>query len=310
MRRTPDAPESHERWLVSYADFITLLMIFFVVMYAMSNVDSAKYQKLAQSLNAALTGAGGHSVLPNNGQIMPNSGQGPSLERLNPVPPGVAGEGRDKALEESQIKQIQSDLQTYFQKEGVAGDVKAELDQRGLVITLRDTLLFQSGQAVVNPRAIPALIEVADELNKLPNYIRVEGHTDNVPIRTSQYPSNWELSAMRATTVLRLFINGAGVPPGKVVAMGYADTRPVADNSTPEGRALNRRVEIVLMDSRYNALENLASPPPVEQVSQEPAGARQGSPFNGPAGAPWNPPFSVYQGGGERLAAKPPLRWK
>ncbi|MDR1914924.1 MAG: OmpA family protein [Clostridiales bacterium] len=264
MKEEHEPPENHERWLISYADFITLLMVFFVVLYSMSKVDVAKYEQLSQSLNSALSG--GISVLDNPpaGMISPDTnGSGPI------VTPGggkEGTEGEESGREEdtgfstgiSELQDMQTvkkELQTYFAEHNLDASISLSIDERGLVVSLNDTILFDPGSSDLKSTAQNRLTEIGGVLNLLENYIRVEGHTDNVPISSSRYASNWELSALRATTVVRLLTSVAGIPAGKLSAVGYGEYKPIADNSTPEGRSMNRRVDIILLSSKYDKLE-------------------------------------------------------
>lgn len=129
------------------------------------------------------------------------------------------------------------------------------IDMRGLVIRLNNAIFFDSGSAEIKKQSEDTLVEVAGLLNTIDNYIRIEGHTDNVPIRRSTYPSNWELSTARAVSVVKLFINKCNFSPDKLIAVGYGEFKPVADNSTAEGRAQNRRIDIIVLSAKYNNLE-------------------------------------------------------
>ena len=246
----PEKPENAERWLISYADFITLLMVFFVVLYSMSQVDASKYEQLAQSLNIAFTG--GTGILDSNpGVISPdNSG---TAAKPSPSPAAASESPGQKELQN--MEGVQQHLQTYFAGHGLDQSVTMSIDERGLVVSLKDTILFDPGKASIIGNAMGELVAVGQALNTLDNYIRVEGHTDNVPINNAQFASNWELSAVRATTVVRVFANDANISPEKLSAVGYGEYKPVADNTTPEGRSKNRRVDIILMSSVFNNLE-------------------------------------------------------
>ncbi len=232
MRRKAkaDKPQNHERWLITYADLITLLLVFFIVLYAGSQEDSRKFAVLAQSLRAAFNpiavdGRGGSSP------VFTGSGS-------------TNGGGSQQELEDFQ--RIAALLQSVAEERGLADRIDLRLEEDRIVIGLGSDLLFASGSAQVRPSAEPLLAAVAAALRDKPNAIRVEGHTDDVPISTAEFPSNWELSAARATAVARHLI-AAGLSAGRVEAAAYADTRPRADNRTPEGRAANRRAEIVVL---------------------------------------------------------------
>ena len=219
--------ENHERWLVSYADFITLLFAFFVVMYSISSVNEGKFRVVAQSIVEALNPLINMSASPLTFQ--PESRGGPTSTRAISI---------DMALYKKLSEKIMATDTT--------GRVKVEQGERGVVVSMKDTMLFQPGQAVVLPEARAMLIPMATVLRDFPHQIRIEGHTDNVPIHTKEFPTNWELSAARALNITRFLAEGGHLPPERLAASGYAEFHPVASNDTPEGRSQNRRVELVL----------------------------------------------------------------
>lgn len=243
MGRKPKKPEkepNHERWLLTYSDLITLLMIFFVVMYAMSNVDIAKYEKIAQSLGVAM--GGGKKVF----QVTPG------LSDTNKdMSSGTDGMKAEKA-EAAKLSKLKAKLDAYLKKNGLEASVASEITERGLEVSLKDTILFDSGKADLKPEARSRLIEIGKIINSLGNYIRIEGHTDNVPIHNSAFASNWELSAIRAVKVNELLIESVNIAPQKVSIVGYGEYRPKVPNTTEENKALNRRVNIVILNSMYN----------------------------------------------------------
>jgi chemotaxis protein MotB len=270
--------ENDERWLLTYADMITLLMALFMVLFSISSVNVSKYQTLQQSLKAAFSGSiltGGRSIMQSGSQSTtahsPATAAIPSLVPLNPTAaskanPTIAdhkaasgGTLNSKQLEaalnsmsaalreQASLAALKQKLDTYSAAHGLSHEVQTVVDRRGLVVrVLTDQLLFASGQATLQPEGLPLLDEVAQLLNVDKSHpITVEGHTDNVPIASSQYPSNWELSTDRATTVVRYLIT-EGVNRERLGAVGYADLHPLDSNATAAGRARNRRVEIVL----------------------------------------------------------------
>ena len=271
--------ENEERWLLTYADMITLLMALFMVLFSISSVNISKYQTLQQSLKAAFSGSilpGGRSIMQSGSQSTtphpPATAEIPSLVPLNPVAaakanPAIASSKANQSSaslnskqleaalnsmsaalrEQASLASLKQKLDAYAKEHGLSHDVQTVIDRRGLVVrVLTDQLLFASGQATLQPAGFPLLNEVAQLLNVDKSHpITVEGHTDNVPISSSQYPSNWELSTDRATTVVRYLI-AQGVNRERLGAVGYADLHPLASNATAAGRAKNRRVEIVL----------------------------------------------------------------
>lgn len=238
-RRFNEEHENPERWLVSYADFITLLFAFFVVMYAISSVNEGKYRVLSDSLVTAFRSAthdgGGTMVLPQ-----------PQMTAVRPVNPKVRNQAlqmREKQAE--QMKKVARDVTEVMAPYATQGQVAVIESDRGITVEINDSLLFAPGRAELAPAAEQAIRGVGRVFAETEFPVTIEGHTDNTPINTALFPSNWELSAVRATTVLRLMMQ-AGVAPSRLTAIGYGEQRPVAENQTPEGRARNRRVAIQL----------------------------------------------------------------
>lgn len=232
--------DNHERWLISYADFITLLFAFFVVMYAISSVNEGKYRVFSASLTTAF---GKH---PANGpNVVPPINGGDALLRS-------LVERRNARLAELQRKQqefmqnIAKDLGRVMRPLVKNGQVSVTQTNRGVVLDINASALFKQGEAALQPAAIKTLGEVAQVLRGGDQSIEVDGHTDNVPIKTAQYPSNWELSAARASSVVRLFI-AHGVQGSRLSAVGLADNQPIVPNDTPEHRARNRRVTVTVL---------------------------------------------------------------
>jgi chemotaxis protein MotB len=264
--------ESDERWLLTYADMITLLMALFMVLFSISSVNISKYITLQQALHAAFSG----DILPGGKAIAhpgatANASHAPSatdiqaivplaprtsktLERSQATHSSTAPSSATSSTNVSAAQQEQNDfehlkhqLDSYAARHGFARYVHTAIEKRGLVIrVLTDSLLFPSGSATLEAQGDPLLSEVADLLNvDRVHPIDVEGNTDNVPIHGGAFPSNWELSTARASTVVRYLISNA-VDPERLTAAGYAYLHPIASNTTAAGRARNRRVEIVL----------------------------------------------------------------
>jgi chemotaxis protein MotB len=241
-RRGPEADEDQrDRWLVSYADLVTLLFAFFVVMYAISQVNEAKYRVLSDALSSAfqIGGRTPGAVAPGGALI--------GLERGG-APQPIRGALTDPAggARHPQLQTTRTELDQVLAPLVEKGDVQVIETQRGIVIEINAGVLFRAGQATLEPDAIRPMAEFGRLLARTPNAIEVEGHTDSTPIATAAFPTNWELSAARAAAVVRLFIDN-GVLGWRLMAAGYADNRPVASNDTAEGRARNRRVTITVL---------------------------------------------------------------
>ena len=238
-RKHVEEHDNHERWLVSYADFITLLFAFFVVMYALSTVNEGKYRVLSDSMSVAF-----RNVQVNSSSPLPIPVTAPivSVQRQN-----VAAKAQEavKQKQRDKMRNVAKDILEVMAPLIEQGKVRVIETSRGVTIEINDSILFSPGQALLQPALVKAMSSIADVLVPTDFPITIEGHTDNVPIKTAQFPSNWELSAVRATTVLRLFAD-AGVSPERLTAIGFADTRPVEPNVLADGRARNRRVTILI----------------------------------------------------------------
>jgi chemotaxis protein MotB len=261
--------ENHERWLVTYADLITLLMVFFIVMYSMSQVDLAKFAAISDSLTAVLSGSqsiadgGGPSLIDGSVQVtFPSEGEVSAQEQIKEL--------RDRITEflEEQEGESPSGVQGQQVVTRVGENIVVMEQERGLVISFKDSLLFASGSAVLTPLAQEIITSVGNSLIGIRNYIRIEGHTDNLPINTARYPSNWELSSARAANVLHLLQDRVGLPPDRLSIVGYGEHRPLVVNADDASRAMNRRVDIVILKIQYDYFEpiNVPAPVPVESV--------------------------------------------
>ena len=277
-RRHPEH-ENHERWLVSYADFMTLLFAFFVVMFATSQTDKARAQQVSDSVKDALdkggVAAAVHEIL---GGTVDEKGKG------NAQMKGAGGSEPQNVKPQAAIAELLPSMQ-YLSKslEGEIhqGKIEMHLEPRGLVVSLRQATFFPSGADTVDPNTYSSVEKIAQIIHDLPNSVRLEGHTDAIPIHTARFRSNWELSAARAIAMMELFSGRFEIPPQRMAIAGYADTAPLDSNDTPEGRAHNRRVDIVILNQRVlvneppgsgsgKAREDTASP-------AKPAGQKPGT---------------------------------
>lgn len=257
--------ENLERWLVSYADFITLLFAFFVVMYAISQVNVAKYRVLSDSLVNAFKNAP-NAALPSPIKMDAKSqaASGQSVKQMVVI---KKNDGAMDARQRDKMKVIAKDLFKVMEPLVKEGQVRVTQSARGIAVEINASVLFAPGQAALESGSIKVLKAVGLVLAQVPNDIQVEGHTDNTPISTVAYPSNWELSTARASSVVRLFID-TGVPGGRLVAVGYGENRPVESNATPEGRSRNRRVTImILAEPQQRFGDSLAGSSPTPQAA-------------------------------------------
>lgn len=260
LKKEPEKHANHERWLVSYADFITLLFAVFVTMYAMSQTDKKKVEEVAAAMRESFgystqAAAGQKGVLQSQDikpipAVKPEMAVIPIINKMPPAGPRQGGmdKGRGKVkAEEKDFKEIQSAIEAYLIKHGAQNKVAIGITRRGLVVSLKEAGFFDSGSAVIKPSGYQILNTILEAMTQYSNPLRVEGHTDNIPISTPLFPSNWELSVSRATNVLRYLQKSYDVDPGKLSATGYGEFRPTSENSTADGRAKNRRVDIVLL---------------------------------------------------------------
>ena len=297
MARKPkhEEHENHERWLVSYADFITLLFAFFVVMYSLSSLNEGKYRVLSESLIAAFK-TPARSIDPVSvGEPMRSPNVRQEAQTLQaaqrpgitpPVPAFNVEQRRQQQIAEARAKleneraqmlvQIASDLEKALAPLISQDLVHVRRTRTWIEVEINTSILFPSGSAQLAPSAFGTLQKVAEILNPYQTPIHVEGFTDNRPIKTVAFPSNWELSAARAASVVHLF-SRAGVAPERMAAIGYGEHHPIADNSTPEGRNANRRVTLVMLaDPNARRLRDEAVPPeaavtPADGAKETPA---------------------------------------
>ncbi|MEE8577083.1 MAG: flagellar motor protein MotB [candidate division Zixibacteria bacterium] len=235
-RRDSDDDENLDRWLLTYADLITLLLAFFVVMYSMSQVDAKKFGQMSEALNGILRG-------------------GPSILK-GEMDSRKTGHG---LLNIGDLKMIQTKVEERFKSIERNNEINTEISERGLIVHVMESALFSAGSADLQPRSREVLDLVSELILPLPNHIRVEGHTDDRPIRTAVYPTNWELASARATSVVRYFIENHDIRPSRISALGYGKFRPIRPNNTTENRASNRRVDIVVMTMELTLKEPSAA---------------------------------------------------
>ncbi|HVN04270.1 MAG TPA: flagellar motor protein MotB [Bryobacteraceae bacterium] len=252
-RRKPEEHANHERWLVSYADFITLLFAFFVVMFSTAQADHGKAARVSESVRKALEDGQVKAVVAAILGAPDANGKGNALTQHPAVP---ASAPAAPPLPPPDLQVSLRSLETALRPEIEKGELRIRMQKRGLVISLSEAAFFTSGGHTVSAQAYPSIEKIARALRVLPNLVRLEGHTDAVPIHNARFQNNWELSAARSIAVLELLVSQFGVPSVRLAVAGYAETAPVESNDTPEGRAHNRRVDVVILN------ENGAAPEP------------------------------------------------
>jgi len=236
-----DPAHNQDRWLLTYADMITLLAAFFLMLYSMSVMSKGKFSQLAISVR------GGFSGRANAGaRLVPHAQDSSNQLGLSP-------------REYEDYRLAMQKLASFVEQNKLTGSISTRSDERGLVISLAaDNMLFDRGRAELGPATAPVMARVAEILRATRNRVSIEGHTCNLPIRTAQFPSNWELSSARAAAVLRWFTETARLPDDRFMAAGYADTRPLVSNTSEENRARNRRVDIVILKTEAQRETDMA----------------------------------------------------
>lgn len=236
MKRVTEQHPNHERWIISYADFVTLMFALFVAMYAISLKDHNSGKRISESVRDAVTKGGLTDTVE---LLMPDKGKKQAIGAPeNPLKHSSI----DPSLREPFLR-----LSKELKQQIDSGAIHLQLDQRGLVISLQEKAFFPSGDDAIYAQAYPSIEQLAKTIGKLSNPIRLEGHTDSVPIHTARFKNNWELSTARSIALLQLFEGRFGLDSSRFAVAGYAQTMPIASNDTEEGRAKNRRVEIVIL---------------------------------------------------------------
>ena len=260
LKREPEKQPNHERWLVSYGDLLTLLLAVFVVMYAMSQSDKKKTEEVMQSMQAAFGMAQAGAPAPKINVI--NSSTVNPIPDIKPRLSSVQSEkGRTNIISprttatDTDFRQIKSSIEAYLTKEGMRDKVSVGITKRGLVVSLKEAGFFDSGSADVRRQSLAIIASIAESLNNYSNELRIEGHTDNVPISTAKFRSNWELSTARANNIMHILTENYGLLPEKISTVGYGEYRPIDTNDSQEGRTKNRRVDIVLLNSEAEKWE-------------------------------------------------------
>ncbi len=233
-RRVSHGHVNHERWVISYADFVTLLFAFFVVMFATANADKGKVRAVAEAVKAAFDPKSN----PHSKQIIQEL-----LEKNSKITPETAKQTVAELT--PSLNLLQQNLKNEIQR----GEIELHMEPRGLTISFKQAALFDSGDAEIKPSAMSAMSKVADAILKIPNQIRLEGHTDNLPIHNEQFKNNWELSSARSIAVLEILTDKFQVPVQRMAVSGYADVAPIASNDTEAGRARNRRVDVIILST-------------------------------------------------------------
>jgi chemotaxis protein MotB len=241
---------SRDRWLVSYADFMTLLFGLFVVLFAFAKADQKKQVQVTEAIDTAFRALG---IFPSAASKPTKGGAAGTDQPAIPMNVVMGEDVMSPARVKDDLEQIRRELTQTLSNQVATHTVSIQMGRDGLVISLREAGFFNSGSAMPKPETLPTLQQIAAALGSTPYDLRIEGHTDNIPIHTAEFDSNWELSSARATRIARIFLDLRTITPERISAAGYAEFHPVASNGTAEGRGENRRVDLVVLPrSRIN----------------------------------------------------------
>jgi len=236
-KKQDDGGLTGDEWLATYSDCITLVLTFFILLYSMSTVDAEKVKAISEAFSI-MTGQEADTIL--------------EFQQYDGNQPVIGGETKYEDLGEESSEEVQSKMYDKVKEYLEENQLNASIadvtsDERGIIIELRDNVLFETGKASLIAQSTEVLDKINALISTLPNKIIIEGHTDNIPISNSQFPSNWELSTIRATTVVRYFTETCGQDPARISAAGYGEYKPIVENTTDENRAKNRRVNILIV---------------------------------------------------------------
>lgn len=248
-RRHDNSKKGAPLWMVTFSDLVTLILVFFVLLFSMSQIDAIKFKAIADSFKERQILEFYPSIIPSN--------EPPSDSAVDPDTGADKKQGSDGdskgSLEETSLGQLLEEVETFLDENGLEDVIVATRNERGVIIVLPEKVLFPTGEATILSSAEPFLNKVGELLANMPNMIKVEGHTDNRPINNFRYPSNWELSSARASSVIRYLINTQQLDSSRFIAVGYGETRPIVANDGPDNWQKNRRVEILIAEPRFDA---------------------------------------------------------
>ncbi|RED53171.1 flagellar motor protein MotB [Cohnella lupini] len=247
-RRRHEPHEEHpdESWLLPYSDLMTLLLALFIVLYAASSVNTSKFEEMSRAFKTAFSS--GLGVLDNGALTEDNKQKRRTDEDLERKDDGKRSREALQQQEQQNLEELQKELNQYIQKSGLSSQLETQLNQSELLITIRDNALFPSGSANIKPDSQKLATAIGHMLQQYPDYeILVTGHTDNQPINTSEFPSNWELSSKRAINFMKILLDNPAFDPKRFSAIGYGEFRPLDSNNSDAGRATNRRVEVSIL---------------------------------------------------------------
>lgn len=256
-KKKPEDEGNSERWLLTYSDMITLLMVFFIIMYAMSTVNQKKYEAFATSMNSTMgNGSVGTNVLGQSGGYAQSNAVIDTVAVPNDTSQSTGDSTSKEKVEETKLSNLKEEVDKFLNQSGLSNSVTTQQEEKGVIITIQDAFFFDSGQADIKSGYAEKLSGIASILNKVDNFIIVEGYTDNVPINKGKFSDNRDLGYARAKNVVTLLQSKASIPDSKIAPESFGDSFAKASNDTEEGRAKNRRVEIVILNNKYSVAQN------------------------------------------------------
>lgn len=257
MKRRPNRRKKSggaPKWMVTYSDMVTLILVFFILLFSMSQIDLVKFEAISESFKNRMIFDSYPSPVPMENPTENTSDQESgknSNEFRDPTQLRNATDRDDKSVEkEDTLDELIKEVESYLDKNNLNKVISASRNERGVVLVLQELILFDSGKADILPTGKPFLNKIGSLLTKIPNEIKVEGHTDSKPMASYRYPSNWELSGARAGSVVRYLVKEKKFAPSRFTIVGYGDTRPIVSNDSPANMSENRRVEIVILEEK------------------------------------------------------------
>ncbi|SFQ07754.1 flagellar motor protein MotS [Salibacterium halotolerans] len=245
MKRRKKEPEKGSpRWMTTFSDMILLVLVFFVMLFSMSVIDAKKFEAISESFQS-------RAILENLPSMMEREQPNQSNADTEDENEASAAESEEQTEDDRELDRLLREVRQYLEEHNLNDQISATRDDRGVVLVLQEQLLFETGEAEILTAAEPFLNKVGTLLQSLPNLVKVEGHTDERPISTFRYPSNWELSSARASSVIRYLTDNHPLPRDQFLAVGYGDTRPIAPNDSEENLRENRRVVVVISDPEF-----------------------------------------------------------
>lgn len=249
-RKKKQGPKGAPKWMVTFSDLMTLILVFFILLFSMSVVDANRFEAIAESFQERAIFDFYPSLIPFDNPAEDRDVRDDPFDA--DVDPFESHMQMDEEEISEQLDDLLMEVNEFIEENDLTENISATRDDRGVVLVLQEQALFETAQAEILPQAEPFLEKVGTLVSTIPNTVKVEGHTDSRPINTFQFPSNWELSGARASSVIRFVLNNFDVDERRFLAVGYGETRPVAPNTTPDNLQQNRRVVIVISDPSHN----------------------------------------------------------